>query len=164
MIDAAAPWVLSFVDETINRPTYSWVIENYTITVTASAENYVSAKAWYSRSTIRDWRLVRCPKADCANPQAFASSIDIQPVEQLNGNLIFQHTMEQPGGKPYKYAAHLIEVTYNLGTQDEPRYFKVTSNLSIVSQNLAIPYPYPPCPPEICACGPDCVNTTLILG
>ena len=164
MIDVAAVWVLSFVDQTITRPTYSWEISGYQITVTASSKYFHSAKAWYSRSTIRDWRLVRCAKADCANPQAFSSSVNITWVAQDGDNLIFQHTMDQPGGKPYKYAAHLIEITYNFGTEENPQLFKVTSDLSIVSQDLAIPYPYPPCPPETCECGPDCVNTTLVLG
>ena len=164
VIDAAAPWVLSFLEGHVARPSYSWEIDGYTVTVNASAANFHSAKAWYSRSTIRDWRLVRCPKADCANPQAFASSTDLAPVGKSGDSLLFSHTMDQPAGKPYKFAAHLIEITYNFGTANAPQLFKVTSNLSIVSQELSKPYPYPPCAPETCACGPDCVNTTLVLG
>jgi hypothetical protein len=165
-IDATSAWIYTFVDQTISRPSYSWEIDGYTVTVMATAENLVGARAWYSRSTIRDWRMVRCPRADCANPQAFASSIDIQPIGSNGPYLIFQHTMEQPGGRPYRYAAHLIELTYNVGSPTNPEYFVVTSDLSIVSMNLDIPYPYPPCSPDICACGASCVNQSkaLILG
>jgi len=163
VIDAAIPYILSFVDQTIELPEYSWVISDNTITVTASAQNFWEARAWYSRASYRDWRLVRCPQASCANPQAFASSVEIQPNATVGKNLIFSHTQEYPSGRPYKFAAHLIELTYNLGTATNPQFFKITSDLSIISENPDVPYPYPPCAPDICDCGPNCEPIDLIL-
>jgi len=110
----------------------------------------------------RDWRAHPC--SSCVNTNNSFEAIDITSSgyeDSIDGSdyITFNYTLPEGVFDGYTYSAVFIEAEIILITNGGPSSKATTnSSMRITSDTNIVPaaYPYPSCPPNVCACGWEC--------